>query len=127
MKHGLPRTGSVVDDQAVTSRIQSFFIGDFFRGKKKMADKFAVRFRHAVNLGDMSLWNNERMHGCLWVHVFERDDRLVLKYDLGWDFFIDDLAENTIRIPAHDFLSPVESEKLLKKQLRAPVWHAGPV
>jgi len=127
MKHGLPRPGAVVDDQAVSLRIQAFFVRNFFRGKKKMANEFSVRLRHAVDLGNMSLGNNERMHGCLRVRVLERDDCFVLVDDLGGHFFIDNFAEDTIRIPDHDFFSSPEPEKLLKKQLRAPVWHAGPV
>jgi hypothetical protein len=127
MKHGLPRAGAIVDDQAVSLRIQAFFVGDFFCGKKKVADKFPVRLHHAVDLGYMPLGNNEHMHGRLGVRVLERDDCFVLEYDLGWNFFIDNFAENTVRIPDHDFFSSPEQEKLLKKQLRAPVWHAGPV
>jgi hypothetical protein len=58
MKHGLPRAGAIVDDKAVSLRIQAFFVGDFFRGKKKVADKFPVCLHHAVDPGYMSLGNN---------------------------------------------------------------------
>ncbi len=127
MEHRLPCAGTVVDNQAVSFRIQALCFGNFFCSKKKMADKFTVSFRHAVNLGYVPFGNDESMHGRLGVHVFECNDRLVLEHDPGWDFLIDDLAKNTVWIQTHDLFPSSEPEKLLKKQLRAPVWHAGPV
>lgn len=127
VEYGLARPAPVVDDHPVALCVETFFIGDLLGCKKEMADKLTVSFGHAVNFGDMFLGYDEGMDGGLGVRVLEGDHHFVLKDDLGRDFFIDDLAKDAIGVAAHDFFPSPESEKLRKKQLRAPVWQAGPV
>jgi hypothetical protein len=43
------------------------------------------------------------------------------------DFFLDDLAKNTVLVRTHSLSPGWFSEKLLKKQERSPVWQAGPL
>ena len=108
-KHGLPRAGAIVDDQAVSLRIQAFFVGDFFSVKKRWPTSSRSASIMLWISGICRLGNNEHMHGRLGVRVLERDDCSVLEYDLAWNFFIDNFAENTVRIPDHDFFSPREA------------------
>ena len=86
-----------------------------------MADELPVRLRHTMDLGKMHLGNNECMHGRLRIHVLESNDCIVLEYYFRRHFFVDDLAENTLRVSVHDSVPFRGLEKLLKKQLRAPV------
>ncbi len=81
MKDRLARPCTVIDDEAITFRIEPFVVGDLLRGEKQMAYQFAILLGHAVDLGDMSLGYYERMHGRLRVDILEGDDRRVFKHD----------------------------------------------
>lgn len=126
MKYGLSCACAVINDHPVSLRVQALVPRDFFSGQKEMADKVFVGFGHAVDIGNMFFGNDERVDRRLRVHVLEGGHEIVFVNDFGRDFFSDDSAENAARIRAHFLTSPV-FEKLLKKQLRSPVWHAGPV
>lgn len=126
VKYGLPCACAVIDDHPVSLRVQPPVLSDFFCDQEEMADKISVGFGHAVNIGNMLFWNDESVDGRLRVHVLEGGHEIIFVNDFGRDFFCDDPAENAAWIEAHFVLSPF-SEKLLKKQLRSPVWHAGPV
>lgn len=126
VKYGLPCASAVIDDHPVSLQVQPLVLGNFFCGQEEMADKVSVDFGHAVNIGNMFFWNDECVDGRLRVHVLEGGHEIIFVNDFGRDFFCDDPAENAARIGAHFFPSTF-SEKLLKKQLRSPVWHAGPV
>ena len=126
VEHRLSGAGAVINDHPVSLRVHPFVFCDFFCRKEQMPDKLFIFFGHTVNFGNMLFGNNERMHGGLGIHVFKGGHEIVFVNDFGRDFFCNDLAENAVWILAHYFLSSC-SEKLLKKQLRSPVWHAGPV
>ena len=126
MEHGLSCTGTVIDDHAIPAGIQSFCQCDGLRDEKKVADEVLVRLSHAVNIGNMSFRNDQGVDRRLRIHIFERQGELIFIHDFCRYRFIDDPAKNAIGVVAHGLASR-GSAKLLKKQLRAPVWHAGPV
>ena len=80
-----------------------------------------------MNVRDVNLGNNQVVMGRLRVHIAEGADEFVFIDDLRRYFLIQDLTKDAVWISFH--LAPPEgvSEKLLKKQLWAPVWQAGPV
>ena len=126
MKYGLPGAGAVIDDHPVSLRVQPLVLSDLFCGQEEVADKVSVGFGHAVNIGNMFFGNDERVDRRLRVNVLEGGHEIVFVNDLGRDLFSDDPAEKAVWILAHFFPFSF-SEKLLKKQLRSPVWQAGPV
>lgn len=126
VKYGLPGAGAVVDDHPVSLRVQPPVLSNFSCSQEKMADQVSVGFGHAMNVGNMFFWNDESVDGRLRVHILEGGHEIIFVNDFGRDFFRDDPAENAAWIGAH-LLPPSFSEKLLKKQLRSPVWHADPV
>jgi len=81
MKHGLASPGAIIDDQAIALRIEAFFIGDLLRSKEQLANEHPVSLSHAVNLGNVPLGDNQRVHGRLRVDVLECDDRFILKHN----------------------------------------------
>lgn len=127
VEHGLSSIKAVVDDHPITALIETFLRSYGLGNKEEMANKFAVRNGYAVDVSNMFFWHNKRVNRRLGIEVLEGDCVLVLMENRCRDFFLDDLAKNTVRVGTH-FVSPGRfSEKLLKKQERSPVWQAGPV
>ncbi len=63
-----------------------------------MPNKIFIGFCHAMNLGNMFLRNYEEMDGRLWVHIFKGGHEMVFIHGFRWDLFLDDFAENAVRL-----------------------------
>src|SRR5512135_191977 len=125
VEYGLPGIPTVIDHHTVPVPVQRPLFSDRLSYKKEMPYSFLVALLHTVNVSKVLLRNDKDMDRRLRIDVLKGKARLVLVDDLRRDLPSDDLAEEAIRTAAHH--GSLFSEKLLKKQLRAPVWQAGPV
>jgi hypothetical protein len=73
----------------------------------------------------MRFGNDQNVRRCLGIHIFEGDCKIVLMHQLCRYLLCNYFAENAVLFVCHN-KSPL-FPKRRKKQLRAPVWHAGPV
>jgi hypothetical protein len=126
MENGLTCIMTVINDHAVAALLKTLLRSKAFCNKEQMSDKFPLRKGDAVNAGDMLFRDKERMDRRLGIDVFKSEGKLVFINDLRRNFSFDDFAENTVWVQRHRF-PQVSAEKLRKKQLRCPVWQAGPV
>ena len=126
MKDCLSRIAAIIDDHAVTARIEPPFFSKRLRDIEKMPDTLSVFLRNTVNIPNVLFRYNQDMSRCLWINILEGDGLLIFEDNLCRNVLFDDLAENAIGIAIH-FEYPYSFAKLLKKQLLSPVWHAGPV
>ncbi len=126
VKYCLPGITTVVDHHPIAVLIETLFFGNRLCNQEQMSYILPVPFLHTMNIGHVSLGHNKDMDRRLRVDVLERDGSRIFIDDLSGNTFLDDLAEEAAFREAHDHRSPF-SEKLLKKQLLAPVWQAGPV
>lgn len=126
VKHGLARVPAVVDNHPVTVLLKPQLRRNGLCHKKEMADKLPVSGGNAVDVSNMFLRYDKDMRRRLRIKILECESKFILMDDLRRNLLVDDLAEYAVRIEIHRVPPPVV-EKLLKKQERAPVWHAGPV
>ncbi len=89
-----------------------------------MSDQFLVGNGHTVNLWYMFLGYDQDVGRSLRINVVKGNGEVVFMDGPGGNLFRDDSAENAVPV-VHG--CPSGPEKLLKKQVRDPVWHAGPV
>ncbi len=121
MENGLACPASVVDHHSVALSIKASVFCNFSCGKEEVTDKLSVVFGHALNIGNVLFGDDKRVDGSLGVDVFKGGNRIILVDDFRRDFFFDDFAEDAVRIATHAYSPSGLPEKLLKKQLRAPV------
>jgi len=107
VEYGLTGIPTIIDHHAISILLQSLLARDRSGHEKEMPDDLSVRDLDAVNVRYMSLGNDQRMDRRLWVQVLESDCELILVQDRCRDLLFDDLAENAVRITAHDFPSSV--------------------
>ncbi len=89
-----------------------------------MSDQFLVGNGHTVNLWYMFLRHDQDVGRSLRINIVKSNGEVVFMDGPGGYLLCDDSAKNAVLV-VHRF--PSGSEKLLKKQVRDPVWHAGPV
>ena len=90
MKDSLARRGPGVDDDAVA-------LGDALLDCKpgydamNVTQQSLVSGRQILMLGDWLARHHEKVNGRLGIAIPERNTVLVLEYDVGGDFLVDDL------------------------------------
>ncbi len=121
MKHGLACPAPVIDYHPVPFFIKVFVFCNFSCGKEKVPNKLSVGVGHALNIGNVLFGNDQRVDRRLGIDIFEGGNGVILVNDFRRGLFFDDPAEDAVRIAAHAFSPSGLPEKLLKKQLLAPV------
>ena len=77
VEYGLAGPCAIIDDHPVSLRVQTLIVSDFLCGQEKVPNKIFIGCGHAMNLGNMFLWNNEEMDGRLRVHIFKGGHEMV--------------------------------------------------
>ncbi len=126
VKDRLSGITAVVDDETVAFFFQTFIPCDRLSDQKKTSNVYRIFVFHAMDIVKVILGDDQDMDGRLRIDVLECNGCRILKYDGGGDLLLDDPAKKTALGICLVHLSPI-FEKLLKKQLRDPVWQAGPV
>jgi hypothetical protein len=120
MKNGLTGVPAIVDDHAIAGLIKAFLLRKCLRHKEQVSNQLPVILPDAVNIGEVFFRHDEDMDRRLRIEVLEGNSKLILVDHFRGDLLFDDPAEDAVLIKSHayPFRSP---EKLLKKQLLAPV------
>ena len=90
--HGFAGIGAVVDDETEAARDTKFF-GDYTGGEEQVAEDGLIGGSGVADARDHGLWNNEKMNGGFGGDVVDDDAAIVLVFDLGGNFAVDDALE----------------------------------
>src|SRR5882757_5412917 len=93
MGNALGGGGAVIDDEAEALREVELF-RDHAGGEDEMAEDGLVGGRGFLDAWDDFFRNDEQVDGRLRLDVVEDDAVLVLVFDLGGDFTVDNALEN---------------------------------
>lgn len=120
VKYRLAGVTAVVDDHAISGPIKAPLLAKRLRDKEQVSDQFTVLLFDAVDICDVLLRHDKDVGRRLGIEVLKGDCEFILMDHLRGDLLFDDPAEDAVLVVSHGypFCSP---EKLLKKQLLAPV------
>jgi hypothetical protein len=104
MGHGFAGIGTVVDDESEAARDTKFF-GDYASREQQVAEDGFVGGCGFADAGDDGFRDDEEVDGGGGGDVVDHDAAVVLVFDLGGDFAVDDALEEGLghweRIIAH--------------------------
>jgi hypothetical protein len=93
VRYGLTGMRPVVHDEPKSFGELKFSRHDAGNDQEMTEDALILRFGFA-DAGNQFLRHDEQMHGRLWLDVVEDDAVLVLVFDPGGDFTVDDFLED---------------------------------
>jgi hypothetical protein len=93
---GFAGVGAVVDDEAKTAGELELF-GDLAGGEEEVSENGLMIGRGVADAGDDDLWDDQQVDRCLGGYVVDDDATVVLVFDLGGDFAVDDSLEKGLR------------------------------
>jgi len=94
--YGLPAVRADVDDDAEAAVGQAKSPGDVGRRLEELAEQQRVIRGRVKEIGEGPLGDDQDVGGCLWRHVAEGQNVVILVDDIGGDLAPDDLAEEGI-------------------------------
>lgn len=111
MKDGLPGIAAVIDDQSVAAFIKPAFFPERLCDKEQMPNKLPIDLFNTMDIPDMIFWHDQDMRWRLRIDVLECDGVVIFMDQFGGNLFLDDLAEDAVRIVNHVTSSslPVQS------------------
>jgi hypothetical protein len=95
MKHLLSGILVAIHKQAIAPFGHALFFGDYFGGREHVADELFVFRQHVIHRGDLLIGHDQNVHRRLGVDIPKGGHLVITKDDIGGDFTLDDLAENS--------------------------------
>lgn len=75
---------------------QVLLCSNFSGNYQQMTQQLFIGVICLGELRDWLLWNNQNMHWCLGIDVFDSNTLIILMDKFGWDLPANDLRENTV-------------------------------
>ena len=98
MGHGIPRILSHVEDQPISTLIDTFEPNHFLSQEHYRCQIVAMVSRDFSCVGNMAFWHHEDMRGSRWVQITERKRPIRFNDPGRRNLPSHDLAKQTIRI-----------------------------
>ena len=104
VKHRLPAVIVGVDHHSIPALVDLQFFSDFRGGHKEMAEDFFVGWSNICKRADLFFRNNHDVNRSLRMDIAKCQADFVFKDDVGWNFAIDDFAEDRRHVLLHEFV-----------------------